>query len=45
MKTWFTPDGFIGDDPSSKRNARVLAVELFFLIFVAVFLLYAATHN
>lgn len=32
MKTWFSPDGFIGDDPASKRNARWLFTILLLLI-------------
>jgi hypothetical protein len=38
MKTWFFPDGFVGDDPSSKHNARWLSIMLLFfaLIMIAV---------
>ena len=33
MKTWLFPDGFVGDDPSSKRNASwLVAVFLTFLV-------------
>jgi hypothetical protein len=32
MKSWLLPDGFIGDDPSSKHNARWLAVFLAILV-------------
>jgi hypothetical protein len=43
LKTWLWPDGFIGDDPSSKRNANWLMVMFAGYIALLVLLLMACS--
>jgi hypothetical protein len=38
MKTWLFPDGFIGDDPSSKGNACWLGAMIGFYVLIAFLL-------
>lgn len=44
MKTWLTPDGFVGDDPASKRNARWL-FSILLLLVLLMLLAACSTHK